>query len=65
MITMHPLAPYKHESTIIYLHDYGETNDEMFDIFADKQNSFSFFAPATSRIVLPQADTIQLDVLAG
>ena len=43
-ITLQPKEPNTHECTIIYLHEYGNTNEQMFEIFANK-NGTQQFAP--------------------
>jgi hypothetical protein len=43
-----------HKTTIIFLHDYEDTNENIFKMFADPFNGKSL-APKTSRIVIPLA----------
>lgn len=50
--------------TIIYLQEYGKTNTDAFDMFANQKKTFQF-APLVAKILIPQAPKIILDALKG
>ena len=51
-IIFNPKEGVSHDSTIIFLHDYGDTNQNIFEIFAQPYHGKNF-APKTAKIILP------------
>ena len=65
-IELNPLKGVKHQTTIIFLHDYNVDNEVLWDLFSktDKSTGRSF-ALKSSRIVLPLAPKIPIRAMAG
>ena len=64
-LIINPKKGTAHTNTIIFLHDYGTDNENLFNLFSKPGENGQAFALSTSRIVLPNASRIKISALKG